>query len=109
MADHGDHDEIEVATSSNNTSLSIRDILQDLGLSKGEEPEVMITQEKHRVLIDLESPETKTGQDAPEGGEDRPEALGCEADDAFLTDLDNEFGADDVDNIVTLRTLNRNR
>ncbi|PON40561.1 hypothetical protein TorRG33x02_340070 [Trema orientale] len=114
MANHGDHERIEVAASSSSTSSSTRDVLRDLRLSEEEEPEVMITQVRHRVPIDLDPPEAETGQDAPDGGvneegEDGPEASGCEASDAFLADSDNEFGADDVASIVTLRTLNRNR
>ncbi|PON56802.1 hypothetical protein TorRG33x02_295630 [Trema orientale] len=40
--------------------------------------------------------------------EDGPKASSREADEAFLADSSNEFGADDVASTVTLRTLNKN-
>ncbi|PON59071.1 hypothetical protein PanWU01x14_161900 [Parasponia andersonii] len=87
------------------TKSSTRDILRDLGLLEGEEPEVIITQPRESAEVSWTS---SSSLRANEEGEDGPEASGHKADVAFLADSDNKFRANDVANIVILRTLNRN-
>ncbi|PON61072.1 hypothetical protein PanWU01x14_148580 [Parasponia andersonii] len=99
MVNRSNRDGIKVAAKSSSTSLFTRDVLQDLGLSEGEQPKVMITQVKHRVTLGLDPSEPKTSQDTPDGasgtneeGEDGLEASSCKDDNAFLVDANTSSG-----------------